>query len=304
MKERFEESGRLRLIEALLRQEIVSGNGALAKALARHGETVEFQKGDRIIIEGGEDLDIYLLVSGSVAVVIKGNQINTRRAGQHIGEMAAIEPAQRRSASTVALETVVALKVSSLKFHSIANEYPEIWLTIARELARRLFQRNALIPTPNEHPRLFIISSTEALRIAREIRSQLKADVLSTVWNEGTFFAGGYSLEALEKAVNKSDFAVAVAQPDDIIKSRGVKHSVVRDNVLFELGLFMGKLTRYRAILVYPEAAGLKLPSDLNGLTFLSYRPGTSSQLRSRLRPACNQIRKLVAELGVRKSTS
>jgi CRP/FNR family cyclic AMP-dependent transcriptional regulator len=303
MKERFEGSGRSRLIEALLRQEIVSGNGALATVLARHGEIVEFQKGNRIITEGDEDLDIYLLVSGSVAVVIKGNQINTRKAGQHIGEMAAIEPAQPRSASIVALDPVVALKVSSLKFNSIANKYPKIWLPIARELARRLFQRNALIPTPNEHPRLFIISSTEALPIAREMRSQLRVDVSTTVWNEGTFFAGGYSLEALEKAVNKSDFAVAVAQPDDIIKTRGAKHSVVRDNVLFELGLFMGKLTRYRAILIYPEAAGVKLPSDLNGLTFLSYPAGISSQLRSRLKPACNEIRKLVRELGVRKST-
>ncbi len=304
MKERFEGPARPKLIDALLHQEFVSGNADLANALADRGELLEFQKGDRIITQDAEDDDIYLLISGAAAVVIKGNQINTRKAGQHVGEMAAIEPAQKRSATIVALETVVALKLSSLEFNSIGNEYPKIWLPIARELARRLFQRNALIPTPNEHPKLFIISSTEGLDVAREIQSQLHRDVFSTVWPEGTFFAGGYSLEALEKAVNESDFAVAVAQPDDIIETRGVKYPTLRDNVLFELGLFMGRLSRYRAILIHPRVAGLKLPSDLHGLTLLSYEPGKTSELPSLLGPACNEIRKLVKTLGVRTSTS
>ena len=39
----------------------------------------------------------------------------------------------------------------------------------------------------------------KALDVANEIQSHLHRDVFSTVWNEGTFFAGGYSLEALEK---------------------------------------------------------------------------------------------------------
>lgn len=304
MKERFEASGRSKLLEALLRQEFVSGDVKLANALAERGELLEFQKGEKLITEEAEDDDIFLLISGSGAVVIKGNQINTRKAGQHVGEMAAIEPAQKRSASIIALETVVALKISSLEFNAIGNEHPKIWLPIARELARRLFQRNALIPTPNEHPKLFIISSSEALDVAREIQSHLHRDVFSTVWNEGTFFAGGYSLEALEKAVNESDFAVAVAQPDDIIETRGGKYPTLRDNVLFELGLFMGRLSRYRAILIHPRVTGLKLPSDLHGLTLLSYEPGEPNELSSRLGPACHEIRKLVRNLGVRTSTS
>jgi CRP/FNR family cyclic AMP-dependent transcriptional regulator len=303
MKERFEGSGRSKLIDALLHQEFVSGDADLANALAGRGAIDEFQKGDTLIIEGSEDDDVYLLISGSVAVVIKGNQIITRKAGQHVGEMAAIEPAQRRSASIVALETVVAIKLSSSDFNLIGQEFPKIWLPIARELSRRLFQRNALIPTPNAHPKLFIISSAEALEVAREIQAQLDRDVFSSVWSEGTFFAGGYSLEALEKAVNESDFAVAIAQPDDIVETRGAKYPTLRDNVLFELGLFMGKLTRYRAMLIHPRVAGLKLPSDLHGLTLLSYERGDASEIPSRLGPACTEIRKLVKKLGVRTST-
>ncbi|MGC1259022.1 MAG: cyclic nucleotide-binding domain-containing protein, partial [Candidatus Acidiferrales bacterium] len=130
------------------------------------GELVEFQKGDKIITEAGEDNDIYLLLTGSLAVVVKGNDINTRKAGQHVGEMAAIEPSLKRSATLVAHDTVVALKLKSVDFNSIGEEFPQIWLPIAREVSRRLFQRNDLIRRPNEYPKLFIISSAEELDFA------------------------------------------------------------------------------------------------------------------------------------------
>jgi CRP/FNR family transcriptional regulator, cyclic AMP receptor protein len=300
MKERFEKDGRQNLVDALKRQEFVGGDAKLAEALIKRGEVMEYKKGDKLITEGGEDNDIYLLLAGSVAIVVKANEVATRKAGQHVGEMAAIEPAQKRSATVVAHDTVVALKVKSADFGSIGKDYPQIWLPMARELSRRLLQRNDLIPPPNEYPKLFIISSTEALEVANEIQSQLQHDVFSAVWNQGAFFAGGYPLEALEKAVGESDFAVAIAQPDDIVETRGTRHSTLRDNVLFELGIFMGRLTRHRAILVHPRVTGLKLPSDLHGLTLVSYDPGKPGELTARLGPACHEIRKLVKNLGVR----
>src|ERR1700674_587820 len=109
MKERFEEDGRPQLMDALKRQEFVGGNAKLADALIKYGQLVEYKKGDKLITERGEDNDIYLLLAGSVAVVVKGNDINTRKAGQHVGEMAAIEPSLKRSATIVAHDTVVAL---------------------------------------------------------------------------------------------------------------------------------------------------------------------------------------------------
>src|ERR1019366_9097226 len=98
MKERFEKDDRQNLIDALKRQEFVGGDVKLADALIK--------KGDKLITEGGEDNDIYLLLAGSVAVVVKSNEIATRKAGQHVGEMAAIEPAQKRSATVVAHDTL------------------------------------------------------------------------------------------------------------------------------------------------------------------------------------------------------
>ena len=207
MKERFEGSSQPNLIDALKRQEFVAGCEDLANAFAKAGELLEFGKGEKIITQGGEDNDVYLLVAGSVSIVIKGNEYRTRSAGQHVGEMAAIEPAQKRSADVVPHDTVVALKISNSSFMGLGREFPQIWLPIARELARRLYQRNDLITPPNEFPKLFIISSSEALHVAEAIRLSLGSAVFSTIWNEGVFFAGGYSLESLEKAVSESDFA-------------------------------------------------------------------------------------------------
>ena len=300
MKERFEGDNQANLIDALRRQEFVSGDTAIAEAMADQGKLQEFQKGEKIITEGGEDNDIYLIVAGSVSIVIKGNEYRPRNAGQHVGEMAAIEPSQKRSANVIAQDTVVALKLTNAQFMSLGRTYPQIWLPIARELSRRLYQRNDLIAAPNEYAKLFIISSAEALPIAREVQTQLERDVFSTVWPDGVFFAGGYTLEALEKAVSESDFAVAIAQPDDVIESRGSKQPTLRDNVLFELGLFMGKLSRHRAILIHPRVPNLKLPSDLQGLTLLSYTPGPDTELPARLGPPCNEIRKIVKNYGVR----
>lgn len=301
MKERFEGDNRHNLIDALKRQEFVSGDGAIAEAMALQGELVEFQKLDRLIVQDAEDNDIYLLLAGSVSIVIKGIEYRSRYAGEHVGEMAAIEPTLKRSATVVANETVVALKLSSSTFMTIGKTYPQIWLPMSRELSRRLHQRNAMIQPPNEFPKLFIISSSEAIAVAEELRRQLEHDVFSTVWNNGVFFAGGYPLEALEKAVSESDFAIAIAQPDDVIRSRKKMQPTLRDNVLFELGLFMGKLTRHRAILIHPKVRNLKIPSDLHGLTLLSYPPDSPPDLADRLKPACDDIRKIVKLHGVRK---
>ena len=80
MKERFEGDGHHNLIDALKRQEFVCGDADLANEFAKSGHLVEFSKGDKIITEGAEDNDIYMLLAGSAAIVVKGNDINTRKA--------------------------------------------------------------------------------------------------------------------------------------------------------------------------------------------------------------------------------
>jgi CRP/FNR family cyclic AMP-dependent transcriptional regulator len=144
------------------------------------------------------------------------------------------------------------------------------------------------------------MSSSEAKHVALALRDGLEKDVFSKVWDDGVFFAGGYPLESLEQQVSESDFAVASAEPDDILESRGSRQPTLRDNVLFELGLFMGKLSRYRAILIHPRIKDLKLPSDLHGLTLIPYDNGDPSTIQARIAPVCTQLRTLIKKLGVR----
>ena len=89
---------------------------------------------------------------------------------------------------------------------------------------------------------------------------------------------------------------------DDTIVSRETTHLVPRDNVTFELGLFMGKLDLDRTILVEPRNAQIKLASDLRGITTLTYRSGADDTLESRIQPVAHEISKHVRRVGVRRS--
>ncbi len=302
MKERFEGTdGKRRLLTALQSQKICSVDPAIGNALTEVAEVIEAKTGEAIITEGAHDNDAFFILAGSFSIIVKGHVVATRSANDCVGEMSAIDPSLPRSATVVATETSVVAKVSEPEFIKIADAHPKFWRSISTELAKRLNQRNTLVTQPNDKPRLFIISSKEALVIARDIQAILEHDVLVQIWTDGVFFASGYALEALEAAVDASDFAIAIAQPDDTTTSRGVENKTARDNVIFELGLFMGKLGRRRTILFQPEGKELKLPSDLQGLTAISYKTGEPKDMPSLLGGACTQVRKLMLEMGVRK---
>jgi predicted nucleotide-binding protein len=154
-----------------------------------------------------------------------------------------------------------------------------------------LEQRNALVTSVSDKIRVFIISSAEALEIARAIQNAFDHDRCNvTVWTDGVFQASYYAIESLERALDQSDVAIAVAQPDDITESRGQQSRTPRDNVIFELGFFMGRLGRHRSLLVEPRGEEIKLPSDLVGINTITYKFDKKSVAAS-LATACNRLR-------------
>src|SRR5690606_21579892 len=98
--------------------------------------------------------------------------------------------------------------------------------------------------------------------------------------------------------LEQSDFAIAVAHPDDVTTSRDEDWPTPRDNVIFELGYFMGRLGRDRAILMEPRGQKLKLPSDLAGITTIKYKLGSHSDTQHIIAPACNELREHISRLG------
>jgi hypothetical protein len=153
---------------------------------------------------------------------------------------------------------------------------------------------------PGRLPSVFIGSSSEGLRIAREVELQLVNDSIVHLWTNGIFVLGEGTLESLMNALDNFDFAIMVLSPDDLLETRGRNYASPRDNVLFELGLFMGRLGRRRTIILSEEDADLKLPSDLAGITRATYRKGNNLPLSVAVSPACTRIIQTLHSQGER----
>ena len=165
---------------------------------------------------------------------------------------------------------------------------------------RPLLQRTAVTGVPRKKIRVFVISSAEAIPIARAVQSAFEYDdLIVTVWPDGVFKVANYTLQSLEDEIDNSDFAIAIAHPDDQVESRETQWPQPRDNVIFELGLFMGRLGRRRAILMEPREEKVKLPSDLAGVTTIPYRFDPNGDTEALLAPACTKLRKHILELGL-----
>jgi hypothetical protein len=131
-------------------------------------------------------------------------------------------------------------------------------------------------------PKVFVGSSAEGLKIAEVVAAHVAADFDPRPWEKGLFLPGTYPLEALEDAIHECMFAIIVGTADDVLTKRGVAAPTIRDNLIFELGLFVGSLGRKRTILLIPAGVTLALPSDIYGLTPARYEsregPPTSKE--------------------------
>ena|GEM_PF-1872632 len=151
--------------------------------------------------------------------------------------------------------------------------------------------------------RVFIGSSSEQLHIARAIEINLARDYEPTVWDEGIFELSTDTLSGLIDRLDVSDAAVFVLAPDDVTQLRQQSFDVARDNVVFELGLFIGRLGRERTYFVVPRGqAKLHLPSDLLGLVAAEYDPARSDgNWEASVSPACSRIRAAMQKMTARK---
>lgn len=152
-------------------------------------------------------------------------------------------------------------------------------------------------PNRQRKPRVFIGSAGEHLELAHAVQDNLGRAVEATVWDQKVF-RSGLTLEALLQRLQHSDFGVFVVAPIDRTTSRQRRHSAPRDNVILELGMFLGHLGQHRTFLIVPrDRKDLKLPSDLDGLIMMEYDASRlDGNLQAALGPACQQILHVVLE--------
>ena len=299
MKDRFDGAGgRPALLDALLGQKLVHGESDVAQAIADVVDLRDVAEGITIIEQGKPEDDVFLILSGAFMIVINGREWRRRESGDHVGEMAAIEPSLPRSASVIATEPSTVATMTRDQFLEIAGKHPQIWRRIAKELARRLNQRNANLRPPNHTPRLFVASSSESLPIAEALKVTFLGDPFElSLWTD-IFTPSGYPLDSLDDALMQSDFAIVIAAADDVVTSRRKRRAAPRDNVTFELGLAIGKLSRKRVFLLEPASAHVRLASDVLGLTTVRYAWDPSGDPTVQLKSAAEEIRERVLDLG------
>jgi predicted nucleotide-binding protein len=277
------------LTDALKKQKIVAGNTDLAEAIAGRANVMEVPARTALVHQGGEDDDVYLILDGSFHITVNGRTLARRTATDHIGEMAALLPLQRRAASVVAHEDSVVVKLSNSQINELGNRFPQIWRFLALELAHRLEQRNALASSGGDGVRVFILASSVGSEIGRAVESACADHSFqAVVWSEGSFGAGSYAVDKLEEVLDRSDVAIAIIDPEE--------NAASRDSVIFELGFFMGRLGRHRTFLVEPRAEDLKLPPELAGINAITYNPAQDSTQAGA--GVCKRLAKVIRELG------
>ncbi|MES2663712.1 MAG: nucleotide-binding protein [Pseudomonadota bacterium] len=106
----------------------------------------------------------------------------------------------------------------------------------------------------------------EAKQKTARFLEKLRLDpiVLSEKPNEGRTI-----IEKFEKNGNVS-FAVVLMTPDDVGYKKGDQENPrprVRQNVILELGYFVGRLTRSRVVVLFKGS--VDMPSDYHGVTYI-----------------------------------
>jgi len=140
--------------------------------------------------------------------------------------------------------------------------------------------------------KLFIGSSSEELPLAEIAKSLLENDFDVTIWNEKVWDTAVFKINQnfladLLKASLQYDFGILLGTNDDKVVFRGKDVMQPRDNVLFELGLFTGRLgTSKCAFLIDRE---IKILSDFNGLSLAFFDKADKASFEG----AVNQIKDL-----------
>jgi hypothetical protein len=163
-------------------------------------------------------------------------------------------------------------------------------------------------------PRVFIGSSSKALGLAEKFATALSGGAETVVWNDAPEWRTMWStLDGLFEVVEGYDFGLFVFAPDDDEVKGGQKLKAVRDNVILELGLFLGALGRDRtfAVMWEPVASGkkshirrdsfIRTPTDLLGITIPRFR-GTGPALGRSIKDAARELNLRINEQGRREN--
>lgn len=143
--------------------------------------------------------------------------------------------------------------------------------------------------------KIFISSSSENLDIAYAVQENFEEyGFHPTVWTQNMIKLSDTIIESLISSLSDFDYAIFIFNPSDITNIRDKTVNTVRDNVIFELGLFIGSLGRESCFFITPKnIKNLHLPTDLLGVIPATYDNHRENKVAS-LGPACNRIQNII----------
>ena len=148
-------------------------------------------------------------------------------------------------------------------------------------------------------PRLFVGSSKRLLPVARALAQELRDQFEPVVWEIAGFGLSASLLDELTLIARRTDLSAFIFGADDVLWGRTRARDVPRDNVVFELGIFIGASHRSRAFFLIPEdEQDFHIPSDLGGVIAGRFDERLAvSDPRTCVLNACASIRHTVASL-------
>ena len=167
------------------------------------------------------------------------------------------------------------------------NKY--VYLSKRRELPDTLLEKVESLVSGIKNYKIFIVHGhDEGLKYELKdfIQNELKIGKPIILHEQPSH--GRTIIEKFEKVTNSIDLVFVLLTPDDNAKAvNDIDYKVrARQNVIFEMGYFMGKLSRTSSIIYLLFKGNLEIPSDISGLIYFDITNGLSSvkeQLRIEL---------------------
>ncbi|HBS0737339.1 TPA: nucleotide-binding protein [Klebsiella pneumoniae] len=154
----------------------------------------------------------------------------------------------------------------------------------------------------SDKPTVFIASSSEAIRVAEAVHIKLEQEMSVKNW-ENAFDLSSVTISRLIEKTKSVDYAIFVFHPDDKIFIRNEEYSSTRDNVVLELGMFIGALGLEKCFILVPKTAisNFRLPSDLAGVTTSTYND-QEVKLTDAVTGSCAKIKESIRGLEASKA--
>lgn len=153
----------------------------------------------------------------------------------------------------------------------------------------------------SEKPTVFIASSSEAISVAEAVHIKLEQETRVKLW-ENAFDLSSVTITTLINKTKEADYAVFVFHADDKTLIREKEYSSVRDNVVLELGMFIGSIGLEKCFILVPKSAEtvFRLPTDLAGVTATFY-DDKEPDVTDAVTGSCAKIKQAIKKLEAQK---